>query len=120
MPGQQNIRQIENELAKTLTSVLSKDQSQVAALMVEWWNRQIIHAHCGKRDKAIPRFELVKRHMEIVADIEHDTLVDYFAVELPPDTTTVWPRNGATATLTFATSATDSLKRRSSRRDARY
>ncbi|RWP38204.1 ABC-three component system protein [Mesorhizobium sp.] len=85
MPGQQNIRQIENELAKTLTSVLSKDQSQVAALMVEWWNRQIIHAHCGKRDKAIPRFELVKRRMEIVADIEHDTLVDYFAVELPPE-----------------------------------
>ncbi|RVG14927.1 ABC-three component system protein [Sinorhizobium meliloti] len=85
-PAQQNIRQIEEELANTLTSVLAKDQLHVAALMVEWWNRQIIHAHCGKRDKAIPRFELVKRHMEIVADIEHDSLVDYFATELPPDT----------------------------------
>lgn len=85
-PSQQNIRHIEDELAKTLTSVLAKDQSRVAALMVEWWNRQIIHAHCGKRDKAIHRFELVKRHMEIVADIEHDNLVDYFAAELPPDT----------------------------------
>lgn len=86
MPGQQNIQHIENELAKRLTSVLAKDQPHVAALMVEWWNRQIIHAHCGKRDKAIHRFELVKRHMEIVADIEHDNLVDYFAAELPPDT----------------------------------
>ncbi len=85
-PGQQNIRYIEDELAKWLTSVLAKDQPQVAALMVEWWNRQIIHAHCGKRDKAIHRFELVKRHMEIVADIEHDNLVDYFAAELPHDT----------------------------------
>ncbi|MCX8279162.1 hypothetical protein OSJ77_03065 [Phyllobacterium sp. 0TCS1.6C] len=85
-PGQQNIRHIEDELAKRLTSVLAKDQSHVAALMVEWWNRQIIHAHCGKRDKAIHRFELVKRHMEIVADIEHDNLVDYFAADLPPDT----------------------------------
>lgn len=84
-PGQQNIRHIEDELAKRLTSVLAKDQSHVAALMVEWWNRQIIHAHCGKRDKAIHRFELVKRHMEIVADIEHDNLVDYFAADLPPD-----------------------------------
>lgn len=83
-PGQQNIRHIEDELAKRLTSVLAKDQSHVAALMVEWWNRQIIHAHCGKRDKAIHRFELVKRHMEIVADIEHDNLVDYFAADLPP------------------------------------
>ena len=85
-PGQQNIRHIEDELAKSLTSVLARNQPYVAALMVEWWNRQIIHAHCGKRDKAIHRFELVKRHMEIVADIEHDTLVDYFAAELPPDT----------------------------------
>ncbi|MDW6021865.1 ABC-three component system protein [Mesorhizobium sp. BAC0120] len=86
MPGQQSIRHIEDELAKSLTSVLAKDQPHVAALMVEWWNRQIIHAHCGKRDKAIHRFELVKRHMEIVADIEHDNLVDYFAAELPPET----------------------------------
>ncbi|MCP3416224.1 hypothetical protein NLM16_19200 [Bradyrhizobium brasilense] len=85
-PGQQNIRHIEDELAKRLTSVLAKDQPHVAALMVEWWNRQILYAHCGKRDKAIHRFELVKRHMEIVADIEHDNLVDYFAAELPPDT----------------------------------
>ena len=86
MPGQQNIRHIEDELAKRLTSVLAKDQLHVAALMVEWWGRQILHAHCGKRDKAIHRFELVKRHMEIVADIEHDHLVDYFAAELRPDT----------------------------------
>ncbi|PBC04287.1 ABC-three component system protein [Mesorhizobium sp. WSM3860] len=86
MPGQQNIRHIEDDLAKRLTSVLAKDQLHVAALMVEWWNRQILHAHCGKRDKAIHRFEIVKRHMEIVADIEHDNLVDYFAAELPPDT----------------------------------
>ncbi|EFG85404.1 hypothetical protein F1645_13790 [Novacetimonas hansenii] len=85
-PGQQNIREIEDELAKTLTSVLQKDQSHVAKLMVEWWNRQVIHAHCGKRDKAIHRFELVKRHMEIVADIEHDILVDYFSGEVPPNT----------------------------------
>lgn len=84
MPGQQNIRHIENELAKTLTSVLAKSRPDVAARMVEWWNRQILHAHCGKRDKLITRFELVKRHMEIVADIEHDNLVDYFAEEVPP------------------------------------
>ncbi|HEY4250520.1 MAG TPA: ABC-three component system protein [Roseomonas sp.] len=86
MPGQQNIRHIEDELAKRLTSVLPEDQPSVAALMVEWWNRQIIHSHCGKRSKAIHRFELVKRHMEIVADIEHDNLVDYFAAEIPPAT----------------------------------
>ncbi|MEQ8500369.1 MAG: hypothetical protein RIB84_13310 [Sneathiellaceae bacterium] len=85
-PGQRDIRYIENELARILTSVPTKDQPQVAQLMVEWWNRQIIFAHCGKREKAIHRFELVKRHTEIVADIVHDNLVDYFSTEIPPNT----------------------------------
>lgn len=102
-PGQQNIRHIEDELATKLTSVLAKDQPHVAALMVEWWNRQIVHAHCGKRDKAIHRFELVKRHMEIVADIQHDNLVDHFAAELPPDTYRSHPMVGSQISLVGGT-----------------
>ncbi|MBA9068163.1 hypothetical protein FHR71_001904 [Methylobacterium sp. RAS18] len=85
MPGQQNIRHIEDELAKTLTFVPAKDQARVAELMVEWWNRQIVHAHCGKRAKAIHRFELVSRHVEIIADLKQDNLVDHHAGDLPPD-----------------------------------
>lgn len=84
-PGQKNIAQLEDELAGALTTVLAKDRAHVAAIMVEWWNRQIVHAHCGKRDKAIRRFELVKRHMEIVGDIENDALIDYFATGIPPE-----------------------------------
>lgn len=85
-PAQINIRQIEDELAKTLTSVLSKDRAKIAQALIEWWNRQIIHAHCGKREKAIHRFELISRFTQIVADLEHDTLVDHFATQLPPGT----------------------------------
>ncbi|AYF32699.1 hypothetical protein CUU95_02160 [Vreelandella alkaliphila] len=85
-PAQKNICQIEEELARRLTAVPVKDQPNVARLMVEWWSRQIIHAHCGKRSKAIHRFELVQKHAEIVADIKHDQLVDHFSAALPPDT----------------------------------
>lgn len=84
-PGQLNIREIEDELAKTLTSVLSKDRAGIAQALIEWWNRQIIHAHCGKREKAIHRFELICRFTQIVADLEHDMLVDHFATEVPPE-----------------------------------
>jgi len=42
-PTQQNIKQIEDELAKALTSVLAKDQLHVAALMVD-------HRLLGLRD----------------------------------------------------------------------
>ncbi|WP_124466855.1 ABC-three component system protein [Burkholderia cepacia] len=85
-PGQKNIRHIEDELAMKLTSVLSKDRAGIAQRLVEWWNRQIIHAHCGKRPKAIPRFELISQFIQIVADLEHDTLVDHFATKRPPGT----------------------------------
>jgi len=84
MPGQSNIRQIEDELVKMLTSVRIKDRAHVAARMVEWWNREIVHAHCGKRPKAIHRHELVDLHMDIVAEVTSDAFVDYYATEIPP------------------------------------
>ncbi|QDH17375.1 ABC-three component system protein [Swingsia samuiensis] len=85
-PNQINIRFIEDELAKRLMSVLSKDRQRIAQRLVEWWNRQIIHAHCGKRTKAINRFELISQYMQSIADVEQDSLVDHFATELPPET----------------------------------
>lgn len=103
-PGQINIRLIEDELAKNITSVLSKDRAHIAQLLVEWWNRQIIHAHCGKRTKAIHRFELISRFTQIVADLEHDTLVDHFATELPPGTYQSHPMVGSQIQLIDAAS----------------
>ncbi len=85
-PGQINIRSIEDELGRNLTSVLPKDRAHIARLLVEWWNRQIIHAHCGKRTKGIHRFELINKFTQIVSDLEHDILFDHFATELPPRT----------------------------------
>lgn len=102
-PSQSDIRQIEDDLAKSLTSSLSKDRARIAQLLVEWWNRQIIHAHCGKRTKAIHRFELISRYTEIVADLEHDTLVDHFATELPPETYRAHPMIGRQIKLIEAT-----------------
>lgn len=94
-PSQINIRRIEDELAKSLMSVLPKDREHIAKLLVEWWNRQIIHAHCGKRTKAIHRFELISRYTQIIADLEHDSLVDHFATELPPETYQSHPMIGS-------------------------
>nr|WP_025827781.1 ABC-three component system protein [Acetobacter persici] len=94
-PSQINIRLIEDELAKSLMSVLPKDRAHIAKLLVEWWNRQIIHAHCGKRTKAIHRFELISRYTQIIADLEHDSLVDHFATELPPETYQSHPMIGS-------------------------
>jgi len=94
-PSQINIRLIEDQLAKSLMSVLPKDREHIAKLLVEWWNRQIIHAHCGKRTKAIHRFELISQYTQIIADLEHGSLVDHFATELPPETYQSHPMIGS-------------------------
>ncbi|PDS29258.1 ABC-three component system protein [Rhizobium phaseoli] len=83
--GAMSITQIEPALADAMTSVLENKRAQVAMLLVEWWNRQIILALSKVRKRAIRRFELVSRYMAIIGDIEHDTLTDYFATELPPE-----------------------------------
>ena len=84
-PGQKNILEIEGELAKSLTAVVKAKRKQVAQYLVEWWNRQILLAMAGARSKAITRFELVSKHMEIVADITLDKLIDSFSGEIPPN-----------------------------------
>ena len=85
-PGENNIKDIEPALAIGMTSLIENKRAQVAQLLIEWWNRQVLQALSGQRDKALRRFELVSRHMEIVRDLENDTLVDYFATEIPPNT----------------------------------
>lgn len=84
-PGQKNISGIESDLARSLTGVVSGKREKVAQHLVEWWNRQILLAMAGKRDKAIHRFELVSKHMEIVADVTLDRLIDNFSAEIPPN-----------------------------------
>lgn len=84
MHGQANITKIEDTLAGLLITVPARDRSHVAARMVEWWTRQIVHAHCKMREKAIPRSELVEVHVDIVGDIKNDPYIDYYATEYPP------------------------------------
>ena len=83
-PGQVDITNIEKELANSLTGVTPEKRALVAQGLVEWWDRQVLYSMCNKRDKAISRFEVVQRHMEIIADIELDKLPNPFATVSPP------------------------------------
>lgn len=83
-PGQVDIIDIEEDLAKSLTSVPVVQRQLVAQRLVEWWDRQVLYSMCNKREKAISRFEVVQRHTEIVADIELDKLPNPFQAISPP------------------------------------
>lgn len=83
-PNQPNIVQIETALAESLTSVVKDRRSQVAGQLIEWWNVQILNLLTKKRQGGISRFELVKRHMEIVSAIQLDDLTSTFATAIHP------------------------------------
>lgn len=83
-PSQASIVNIEKELERNQLSVTPEKRAEVTQRLVEWWNRQVIFSMCGKRNKAITRFELVQRHMEIVSDIELDKLSNPFETQKPP------------------------------------
>lgn len=83
-PRQVDIANIEQALANSLTSVPVANRPTVAQKLVEWWDRQVLYSMCGKREKAISRFEVLQRHSEIIADIELDKLPNPFKTVLPP------------------------------------
>jgi hypothetical protein len=83
-PKQPNIAKIEDVLRESLTTVIRDRRAQVARQLVEWWNGQILDLLTKKRKVGISRFELVKRHMEIVSAIELDELTSVFATAMHP------------------------------------
>ncbi|WP_199084616.1 ABC-three component system protein [Bosea sp. ASV33] len=84
-PNQPNITEIENLLAAEFTSVLRKDRAAIARELIEWWNAQILDLLTKKRAYGISRFELVKRHMELVRSIQLDELTSAFDMTpVPP------------------------------------
>ena len=58
----------------------------VAEKLVGWWNPEIIHSLCGKRDRVITRVELQSRIVEVVGELERESLsVDFEQSEPPED-----------------------------------
>lgn len=66
--------------------ILPPDQQvQVAARLVEWWDRQVVYSLCEKRERLISRTELQHQISTFVADIEQGKLLADFETVNPPD-----------------------------------
>lgn len=83
-PGQSNILCIEKKLADNLTGVAAEHRNRVAQKLIEWWDLQVLYSMCNKRKKAISRFEIVQKHMELIAEIKQDKLSTPFDTLDPP------------------------------------
>lgn len=79
------IDKIEARIAGYLLLLPAEQRSVVAARLVEWWDRQVVHSLCGVRSRAITRLELQQQIMSIVGDLEEGRLFPEFELATPPD-----------------------------------
>lgn len=85
-PNSPTITEVEPAIQAGL-GILPKEQRPIVAeKLVAWWNREIIHSLCGKRDRVITRLELQNRIIEIVGELERESLsVDFEQMDPPED-----------------------------------
>ena len=79
-----SIDKLEGEIAGLLTLIKPDDRALVARRLIEWWDRQVVYALCGKRAKFISRMEFQEQITEFIADIEQDRLTADFEMLAQP------------------------------------
>jgi hypothetical protein len=85
-PNSPTIAEIEPAIKTGLNILPAAQRPIVAEKLVGWWNREIIHSLCGKRDRVITRVELQSKIVEVVGELERESLsVDFEQTEPPED-----------------------------------
>jgi len=82
--GAATIDQMEAEIASKLHQIRERDRPQIARSLIEWWDRQVVYALCGRRQRFIGRDELLQEIAERISDIEHEVLMPDFELMVPP------------------------------------
>lgn len=82
--GAATIDQMEAQIASELHQVRAADRLQIARSLIEWWDRQVVYALCGRRPRYIGRGELLQEIAERISDIEHDVLMPDFELMAHP------------------------------------
>lgn len=84
-PDSPTVAEVEQEIAGHFHIVLPAHRPAVATRLIEWWDRQIVYALCGERERVITRAELQAQIMAIVADLEQGKLVPEFETVSQPE-----------------------------------
>lgn len=85
IPNSPPIDQVEVLAAQHLTLIEPEHRSDVVKRLLGWWDTEIVHALCGKRDPILARAELQSQITSIISDLESKTLQADFELLLPPD-----------------------------------
>lgn len=80
-----NIAEISAGISKTLVNFPPDKRNDITAVLIQWWDYQVIFSLCGKRDRSIRKLEVLQEISEIACRLERDELVPMFESEPVPD-----------------------------------
>lgn len=84
-PHSPSIDQVEVLAAQHLNLIVPEHRAEVVKRLLGWWDIEVIHALCGKRDPILTRAELQAQITAVIADIESSTLQADFELLMPPN-----------------------------------
>ena len=83
-PNSPPIDQVEVLAAQHLTLIAPENRVEVVTRLLGWWDIEVVHTLCGKRDPILTRAELQTQITLIIADLESRTLQADFELLMPP------------------------------------
>lgn len=84
-PAASNIVQIGQDIADALKACPPDQRRTVASRLIEWWDLQVVHSFCGKRERVLSRLDVQLRLSEIAGELYRDEVLADFQVVTPPD-----------------------------------
>ena len=83
-PNNPPIDQVEVLAGLHLTLIAPVHRAEVVKRLLGWWDTEVVHALCGKRDPILTRAELQAQITSIIADLESSSLQANFELLMPP------------------------------------
>lgn len=84
-PSASNIANISKDIAKELAHFPPDRRDAIAHRLMEWWDVQVIHSFCGKRDRVISMLEVQQQLIEIAGQLDRDEILADFLFVAPPN-----------------------------------
>lgn len=84
-PQSPTIGDIEPLIASRLHMLPLNQRNESASKLVQWWEREMIRALCGKRERLVQRLELQLAISEIIRDLAQERLLPEFTHAIPPE-----------------------------------
>ncbi|WP_182284864.1 ABC-three component system protein [Comamonas testosteroni] len=84
-PAASNIAQISNDIADALKAFPPEQRELIAHRLIEWWDLQVVHSFCGKRERVLSMLDVQLRLSEIAGELYRDEVLADFKIVMPPD-----------------------------------